>query len=115
MELAKCRSCALLPGRLSLKDDQGGIVSVMVEAGFNVKSMPPAEAGKAPVSKVISEFIVAKQMDDPKGPFFRSCKPGVYDVYISVGQLDGTPVLELPYHNDDGKKRYKIGTITLTE
>jgi len=99
----------------TLKDDQGGIVSVMVEAGFNVKSMPPAEAGKAPVSKVTSEFIVAKQMDDPKGPFFRSCKPGVYDVYISVGQLDGTPVLELPYHNDDGKKRYKIGTITLTE
>lgn len=54
-------------------------------------------------------------MDDPKGPFFRTCKPDIYDVYVSGEKLDGTPELELPYHNDDGKKRYKIGKITLTE
>ena len=100
---------------ITLKDDKGGIVSVLVDPKFNVKTMMPAEVNKAPLHKVVSEFIVAKQIDDPKGPFFRTCKPGVYEVYISVGELDGTPTLELPYHQDDGKKRYKVGKISLNQ
>ncbi len=36
-----------------------------------------------------------------------------YHLYVSVGKLDGTPTLALPYDNDDGHRRYKIGAIIL--
>jgi len=34
-------------------------------------------------------------------------------LYVSVGMRDGTPVIALPYENDDGHRRYKLGTIRL--
>lgn len=100
---------------LTLKDDRGGIVSVMVDPNFNVKSMMPAKVGEAVDHKVVSEFRVAYELQDVKGPFSRACKAGEYDVYISVGTLDGTPIFELPYDETDGKKRYKIGRIKLID
>ena len=39
----------------------------------------------------------------------RACRPGTYDLYVSVGKKDGTPLYELPYGDSDGKKRYKMG------
>ncbi|MGN1063919.1 MAG: hypothetical protein ACI4QC_00780, partial [Thermoguttaceae bacterium] len=42
-------------------------------------------------------------------------KPGQYDVYLSVGQRDGTPVYALPIPGDDGQRRYKIGTISVVK
>jgi len=41
-------------------------------------------------------------------------KPGVYDVYISVGTRTGTPQIALPLASDDGHRRYKLGTTTIT-
>ena len=38
-------------------------------------------------------------------------RPGTYSVHVSVGNPDGTPVIALPLGGDDGKRRYKIGTI----
>ena len=38
---------------------------------------------------------------------------GTFEVYLSVGEADGTPVYELPIGDDDGQRRYKIGRITL--
>ena len=38
---------------------------------------------------------------------------GTFDVYLSVGEADGTPVYELPINGDDGQRRYKIGLISL--
>ena len=41
-------------------------------------------------------------------------KPAVYDVYVSVGARDGTPVLALPLPDGDGQRRYRLGTISIT-
>jgi len=38
-------------------------------------------------------------------------KPGTYDVYISVGTATGEPVIALPLPNDDGRRRYRLGSI----
>jgi hypothetical protein len=40
-------------------------------------------------------------------------KPGTYDVFISVGDRDGTPRLALPLKDGDGHRRYRLGTIEL--
>ena len=37
---------------------------------------------------------------------------GTFDVYLSVGRVDGTPVYELPLADSDGHRRYRIGKIT---
>jgi hypothetical protein len=97
----------------TLKDSLGGIVSVLVVTNFNVKSLTTAQPGKAVATPLTSRFIIARAYDDPNGPFSRTCEPGTYDLYISVGQLDGTPKIELPYGHSDGHKRYCVGKITV--
>ncbi len=99
----------------TIKNEKGGIVSVLVDASFNVKTMETAEEGKAKEYELNSDFTVAKKFSDSKGTYYRTCNPGKYDIYISVGQEDGTPVFELPYENNDGHNRYKIGSITIME
>lgn len=103
----------------TLKDSKGGIVSVLVDDSLNVRSLPVDAPGKAQESLLESEFTIArevgKQLGDSGRGFARSCQPGVYELYVSVGTLDGTPVLELPYDGADSHKRYKLGEITLTE
>lgn len=90
---------------ITLKDDKGGIVSVLVADGLDMRSLEVGPEGKAPVRLQKSEFTV--------GQFAPVTKPGVYDVYVSVGMRDGTPRIALPLANDDGQHRYKVGTITL--
>ncbi len=68
----------------------------------NLKVGPP---DKAPVTEHTSEFII--------GLYAPTTKPGTYDLYISLGQRDGTPTLELPLKDDDGQRRYRLGTIAL--
>ena len=99
----------------TIKDAKGGVVSVLVDDALNVKTLKTAAPGKAPEQSLASDFTVAKAFADPSGPLFRTCKPGTYTIYVSVGLMDGTPVFELPYPNSDSHKRYKIGTITITE
>jgi hypothetical protein len=41
--------------------------------------------------------------------------PGDYDVFVSVGQRDGTPTIALPLPDDDGQRRYKLGRMTLRD
>lgn len=36
-------------------------------------------------------------------------KNGDFDVYLSVGEADGTPVYALPLADDDGERRYRLG------
>jgi hypothetical protein len=38
-------------------------------------------------------------------------RSGDFDVYVSVGKVDGTPVYELPLPGCDGRRRYKVGAI----
>jgi hypothetical protein len=90
---------------LTLKDEKGGIVSVLVDESLNLRDLKVGAPGKAPVTKHESDFII--------GLYAPTTKPGAYDVYISVGQRDGTPTIALPLKGGDGQRRYRIGAITL--
>jgi hypothetical protein len=97
----------------TLKDEKGGIVSALTDCSFNVKSLPVAPPDKATSVPLTSTFLIAPAYTDSKGTFSRACKPGTYDLFISVGKMDGTPLYELPYEGDDGRKRYPVGKITI--
>ena len=99
----------------TIKNERGGIVSVLVATDFNVKILPVAKPGKAPAVPLFSRFTVAPVINDSCGTFFRTCRPGKYKIYVSVGTLDGTPTIEMPYDLTDGKKRYLMGDITVTD
>jgi hypothetical protein len=94
----------------TIRDDRGGIVSVLTDTSFNVKTLPVAPPGEATASALSSSFTVAPAFGD----FFRTCQPGTYELFFSVGKADGTPLYELPYDGSDGHKRYLAGRITLT-
>ena len=65
--------------------------------------------------KIVSKFVVAFRHTDPCGTFAPPTKPGIYTVFVSVGQRDGTPFIALPLPNDDGQHRYRVGQIRVTE
>lgn len=90
---------------LTFKDEKNGIVSVLVEDAFDVKTLPVGEPEKAEVKTIDGEFRI--------GLIAPVTKPGMYDVYVSVGRRDGTPEIALPLDGDDGQKRYKVGRIEL--
>lgn len=90
---------------LTIKDDKGGIVSVLVDATLNMRDLKVGDPGKAPVAAHESEFII--------GLYAPTTRPGTYDLYLSVGSRDGTPTIELPLEGGDGQRRYKLGSIVL--
>lgn len=91
---------------LTLKDNKNGIVATLVDDQFNFRDLKVGEPGKAPVKELKTKFRA--------GLIAPVTNPGVYDVYLSVGQRDGTPVFALPINApDDGKRRYKIGQMEL--
>lgn len=98
----------------TLKDNQGGIVSVLVDQSLNVADLAVAEPEKADQRALTSLFNVAPTFHSKTADFYRRFEAGTYSLYVSVGQLDGTPLYELPYPGDDGKKRYLLGQITLS-
>ena len=99
----------------SLKDSEGGIVSVLVCKNFDVKNLQVGKPLNAPSLKNDSTFTIASILNDPNRSLFRSVAPGEYNLFVSVGKLDGTPELELPYEGNDGYKRYKLGKIELLD
>jgi hypothetical protein len=92
---------------LTLKDSEGGIVSVLVDEGFDMRSLTPGAPGELPTLAERCEFRI--------GAIAPVTRPGTYDVYVSVGMRDGTPTIALPLEDPDGKRRYRLGTITLVE
>jgi len=118
---------------LTLKDEKGGIVSLLVDDQLDVKNLKPGEPGAAPEEKHLSVFHVGfvtpkkffndftLKMEQRPGSEFSSApvvpatKPGVYNLYVSVGWRDGTPAIALPLRGDDGRHRYKIGVLTVRE
>ena len=100
---------------ITLKDEKGGIISVLVDENFDMKDLKVAAPGNAPTREWESGFTIAPAFNDSAGVFFRTLLPGNYDLYVSVGKRDGTPVIELPYGDDDGHRRYKMGRIALLE
>ncbi len=118
---------------LTIKDRKGGIVSLMVDDGFDVRKLKTDNPGQAPEVKLVSTFhagfltpekffneftLNMEQRPGSEfyaGPITPATSPGTYDLYVSVGLKDGTPVIALPLKGDDGRHRYKIGTLTLKE
>jgi hypothetical protein len=90
---------------LTLKDSQGGIVSVLSDETLNMKNLEVGPPGKTPDRKHQSQFTI--------GLIAPTTHPGTYDLFVSVGHRDGTPHIALPLENNDGQHRYKIGIITL--
>ena len=103
-----------LPGgtwAVTLKDDKGGIVSVLTAQQFDASTLAPGPSGEAKAVESNATFVVARAYPDPQGTFLPATKPGIYDVYISVGRSDGTPVIALPLEAEDGHRRYRLGQI----
>jgi hypothetical protein len=42
-------------------------------------------------------------------------KAGRYSLFVSAGAVDGTPQIALPMADDDGHRRYRVGTIEVTD
>ncbi len=99
----------------TLKDDKGGIVSLHSDESFDVCQLQVGLVGLAPEKKLVTKCTVAFRHADPRGTFKPPTKAGVYAVFVSVGQRDGTPRLALPLPNDDGQHRYKLGQLRLVE
>lgn len=101
---------------ITLKDDKGGIVSVNVNEEFDLKALQPGAAGKAPSMKSTLQTAVCRRYKDANGRLYGpKVRPGRYDLFLSVGQRDGTPSIALPLGNPDGQKRYKLGQIELKD
>jgi len=90
---------------LTLKDDQGGIVSVLSDEALTMRDLKIGPPGKSPSSAHTSEFVV--------GLVAPNTKPGPVNVFISVGERDGTPRIALPLPDHDGQHRYRLGTLIL--
>ena len=85
---------------LTLKDNKGGIVAVLVDETFNIRALDIGPAGRAPIHSLKTTLYFARNMPS-----------GLFDVFISVGKKDGTPVIALPMEKDDGRRRYKLGRL----
>lgn len=94
---------------LTLKDAEGGIVSVHADESFDVRSLPvgpPEQAGTR------SHKLMCTVAPDLHG-HRRPVEPGTYDLFVSVGMRDGTPRLALPHEAEDGRRRYRLGRLSL--
>ncbi len=82
----------------TLKDAKGGIVAVFANEAFDVRTLEVAAPGQAPTNSAESTHHFAPNMP-----------AGTFDVFVSIGQRDGTPTIALPLENSDGHRRYKLG------
>ena len=94
-------------GTLTLKDDKGGLVSVLSNEQFDMRDLVPAAVGAAPLRTNECQFTV--------GGYAPVTRPGTYTLFVSVGQRDGTPRIALPLADDDGQHRYRLGSISLRQ
>ena len=107
-----------LPGghpTITFKDEKAGIAGVFVDEDFNVRELTVGPPGQA---MIISRKDLGTEVEENDKPLLtytlppaHILKPGTYDVYISVGTATGEPVIALPLPNDDGRRRYRLGSI----
>lgn len=90
---------------LTIKDEKGGIVSVLSDESLDMRCLKVGAPGVNPITKWESAFTI--------GLVAPTTKPGNYDLFISVGSRDGTPQIALPLDGHDGQRRYRLGKITL--
>lgn len=107
-----------LPGghpAITLKDVQGGIAGVFVDEDFSVRELPVGPPDRAMILARKELGPRTEENDKPLAAFNLPpadiLKPSTYDLYISVGSATGEPQLALPLANDDGRRRYRLGSI----
>jgi hypothetical protein len=110
-----------LPGghpTITFEDEKGGIAGVFVDEDFNVRELPVGPPDQAMIIGRIEFGPGVEENDKPvltyTLPPAHILKPGTYGVYISVGTATGEPILALPLPNDDGHRRYRLGSIKVT-
>ncbi len=104
---------------LTIKDKRGDIVSVQVDDWFYLKNLETGSLNEVPEKKQVSNFRIGfpnpkeffndftMKMEQRLGsdfyaaPIVPATKPGEYEVFVSVGQKDGTPGIALPLHGDN--------------
>ncbi len=104
-----------LPGgfpALTLKDKKGGIVGLFVDEKFNVNTL---YVGAPDEIKVRTENVSFALAEPLTSGFASGIEPGEYEVYVSVGTITGTPRIALPLPDDDGHRRYRLGTLKIVE
>jgi Domain of unknown function (DUF4832)/Beta-galactosidase len=107
-----------LPGghpKITFEDEKGGVAGVFVDEDFYVRDLPVGPPGQA---KIISRRKLGPKLEENDQPLITYRLPpaqilrsGTYSVYISVGTATGEPLIALPLPNDDGHRRYRLGTI----
>ena len=92
---------------LTVKDARKAIVSVLADGDFDLRRLEPAASpGEAKVLTHEARFCIGVG-GYPVVP------EGDFDVFLSVGRRDGTPVVELPLSDGDGERRYRVGRISI--
>jgi hypothetical protein len=100
---------------LTLKDQKQGIAAVLVDERFDVRNLKIGPPDQAPAEKLCSRLTVAMRHVSPQGLHAPPMPAGRYTVFVSVGSLDGTPQIALPLAGDDGQRRYRLGTVEVTQ
>ncbi len=90
---------------LTIKDEKGGIVSVLSDETLNMRYLNVGPKDAIPTTAHTSRFNV--------GYIAPVTRPGTYDLFVSIGRRDGTPQIALPLDGHDGNRRYHVGQITI--
>lgn len=96
---------------LTLKDAKHNIIAVLVNENYSVKQLIPAGKNEPEYQKIDCRFTLRKVVNTLAAP--TKMPEGIATAFISVGTRDGSPTIELPLDNNDGSKRYRIGTTRL--
>ena len=91
---------------LTLKTKEGGIAAVLADGDFDLSGLPVSKPGEVKVRTHTAQFTLGRWRS-PVLP------PGEYEVFVSVGEADGTPVCELPHAGGDGQRRYRMGSVVV--
>ncbi len=118
---------------LTLKAAGGGVVTTFVDESWNMRDLGVDQPG--PGSKIVQYHDAGPKLDGKesirsqalpvpgsapvkelrsKFTFSEMVKPGTYDVFISVGERDGTPRIALPLAGGDAHRRYPLGKLEVT-
>lgn len=87
---------------LTLKNENGTIMSVMVDTEFNVKDLP-----------ALSDNIVEDVAQEVQFKLGATLPGGNYKVYLSLGNAAGDPKIKMPIDGNDGENRYYIGDMKI--
>ena len=88
---------------ITLKRSDGTIVAVLPDKTFDLGRLPVNAPGQASVCDQQAELTLP--LDIPSGQL---------ELFVSVGASDGRPQIALPLKDDDGQRRYRLETITVT-